>query len=189
MNIQDATCRVVDALDSAGILYMLAGSLSSMYYSVSRSTTDADFVVDVSSVSIGHVVKHLGPEFRFDPQMSFETVTGTSRNIIDVTGTPFKIELFRLSVDEHDQERFSRRRLVRMFEKEVFIPTAEDVVITKLRWLRIKDRADIQQLLAVQGDKLDWNYIHRWCDLHETREAFDEIRSQIPVDLSPPSDD
>ena len=36
--------RVADALSAAGIPYLLAGSFSSNYYGIPRSTKDADFV-------------------------------------------------------------------------------------------------------------------------------------------------
>jgi hypothetical protein len=54
-----------------------------------------------------------------------------------------------------------------------------------LRWAMIakrgKDRDDVRDVIAVQGDEvLDWDYIHHWCGLHDTRELLDEIRASIP---------
>jgi hypothetical protein len=34
--------------------------------------------------------------------------------------------------------------------------------------------------MAVQGDRLDWDYIHRWCDAHGTRALLDEVRASLP---------
>jgi len=43
---------------------------------------------------------------------------------------------------------------------EVWIPTAEDIVVQKLRWGRNKDLDDARDVLAVQGtDFLDMPYI------------------------------
>ena len=42
--------------------------------------------------------------------MSFGTVTATSRYILRVTDGAFVVELFLLSDDAHDQQRFARRR-------------------------------------------------------------------------------
>ena len=47
-----------------------------------------------------------------------------------------------------------------MFERDVYLPTAEDVIVMKLRWCRGKDRDDVAIVLAVQGDGLDFDYIH-----------------------------
>jgi hypothetical protein len=58
------------------------------------------------------------------------------------------------------------------------------VVITKLRWAvqgqRGKDRDDVRDVLAVQGDRIDWAYVYAWCAQHGTRALLDEIRRSIP---------
>ena len=108
----------------------------------------------------------------------------TTRHIIKVADVEFKIELFHLSDDPHDRERFRRRCHVQFLGRQVSMPTAEDVIVTKLRWAilskRSKDRSDLENVLAVQGPKLDWDYIYRWCDQHGTRALLDEIRQSIP---------
>ena len=90
------------------------------------------------------------------------------------------MELFRLSDDAHDQERFRRRVQIRAFNRDIRLPTAEDVIVTKLRWLRSKDVNDLESVIGVQGNQLDWDYIHHWCEQHGTRQALDDIRSRIP---------
>jgi hypothetical protein len=68
--------------------------------------------------------------------------------------------------------------------RQVWIPTAEDVIVTKLHWAllgrRSKDRDDARDVIAVQGDRIDWDYVHRWCEQHGTRALLDEIRASIP---------
>ena len=98
--------------------------------------------------------------------------------------TSFKIELFQLSKDPHDQERFRRRVKSTMLGREVWFPTPEDVIITKLRWSllanRSKDRDDARDVIAVQAERIDWDYVHPWCDRHGTRDLLDEVRRSIP---------
>lgn len=93
------------------------------------------------------------------------------------------IEFFELSNDEFDRQRFARRQETVVLGRPAYLLTAEDTVITKLRWFaalrRAKDRDDARGIIAVQGDRLDWGYIHRWCDIHHTRGLLDEIRSSI----------
>jgi hypothetical protein len=184
MTSDEATVAVIDALEFLGISYMLVGSLSSNYYGVARSTKDADFVLQLGSESVRRLADHLGPPFVLDPQMSFETATMTTRQILTVVEIPFTIELFHLSEDSHDQERFRRRQRVRTYDRQVYLPTAEDVIVTKLRWClhspRSKDWDDVRNLIAVQGERIDWEYVSRWCDRHGTRAILDEIRQSIP---------
>lgn len=87
--------------------------------------------------------------------MSFETVTGTHRYRLFARDQAFDVELFVLSDDPHDRERFARRRQATMLGRSVWVPGAEDVVIGKLRWARSKDLDDARNVIAVQTDQLD----------------------------------
>jgi hypothetical protein len=172
--------KVADTLAGSGIAYLLAGSFSSNYYGIPRSTKDADFVVELRGGVGPDFMARLGVEFEADPQLSFETNTGTYRQLIRHTRSPFKVELFLLSNDPHDQSRFKRRVEVALFDRRLWLPTAEDVVIMKVRWARSRDRDDVRAVIGVQGDRLDWAYIERWCELHGTRELLEQIRRTVP---------
>jgi len=185
MSAEAMMLAVVAALERLGVPYMLVGSFSSNVYGIPRSTHDADFVVQLGHVGVDAILNALGPGFDLDPQMSFETVTATSRYRIRHRATAFTIELFLLSDDAHDRERFGRRRRMPVEGGgEAFVPSAEDVIVTKLRWSRqghrTKDLEDAQSVLVVQRDALDWDYVHRWCDLHGTRQLLDQIRASLP---------
>ena len=184
MTTAEIAVAAIDALDATSVPYMLVGAFSSNFYGIPRSTDDADFVVELGSISIVDVVKQLGPRFKLDPQVRFETATGTTRHIVNVENSPFIVEFFHLSGDAHDQERFRRRCNVVLHGRSSYIPTAEDVIITKLRWSvhgrRPKDADDVRDVIAVQRDRIDWGYVCRWCEQHGTREKLEEIRKSIP---------
>src|SRR4051812_14194147 len=105
MTANEAVHRIIQALDALSIPYVLVGSFASNVYGVDRATKDADLVVELGGASLTDLFRQLAPEIRFDPQMSFETVTLTRRHVATVVGTPFTIELFQLSDDPHDRER------------------------------------------------------------------------------------
>jgi hypothetical protein len=187
MTLREVLLAMLAALQEAGVPYMLVGSFSSNAYGVERSTIDLDLVIELGEASILDVARRLPGTIRVDPQLGFETVTMTRRYVASVEGTAFQIEFFLLSDDPHDQERFRRRvQAPDPSGQPVFVPTAEDVIITKLNWFhrsgRSKDRDDVRNVIAVQeiAGSLDWDYIHSWCDRHGTRELLDEIRRSIP---------
>ena len=138
-------------------------------------------MIELGEKSIMELSRRLAPSIRIDPQMSFETVTMTRRYVAEVVGIPFKIEFFD---DPHNQERFRRRQQVSVLDRQVWMPTPEDVIVTKLHWAllanRSKDRDDVRDVVAVQGDRIDWDYVHGWCDQHGTLALLDEIRALIP---------
>ena len=184
MTPDEAVVVVLDSLETSGISSMIVGSLASNVHGIPRSTRDADFVVELSPGSLERLTRALAPPLRLQLQGSFETVTGTTRYIIELLSDPFVCELFALSDDPHDQERFKRRRRVRVLNRDAFVASAEDMIVTKLRWAadarRTKDREDIRNILAVRGPELDWEYLRRWSMTHGTSELLEDIRASIP---------
>jgi hypothetical protein len=178
---ESITLRVAQALETCGISFLLSGSFASNYYGIPRSTRDADFVLQSQHPVGPEFAEQLGEDFLLEPQLSLETNTGTFRQVLRHAKKTFKVELFLLSQDPHDQARFSRRRAVRLFERQVWLPSPEDVIITKLRWARGKDKDDVRDVMAVQQDSLDWRYIEDWCRRLGTLPLMAEIRRSISV--------
>ena len=176
---------VLDALDIAGAPYMITGSLASNVYGIARATKDADIVVDFASADFDEIMKHMDSRIRLQGQVLFETITGTTRHILEVSKNPFKVELFHVNPDPFMTQRFARRIEADYPElgRKVWLPTAEDVVIQKLRWGRDKDIADVQDVLFVSGPGLDFTYIGRWCEMHETTEILKQVLSKLPTEL------
>jgi hypothetical protein len=89
-------------------------------------------------------------------------------------------ELFELSKDEHSQARFQRRLPSEVFGQPTFVPTAEDVVVMKVRWAdhlaRSKDLEDLDGVIRTQVGKLDWAYIESWCARHGTLDLVRKLR-------------
>lgn len=173
----DLVLRFAKLLDDLHIDYMLVGSFSSNFYGRPRSTQDADFVVVIDDQKVSKLRDLLGSEFVFDPQMSFETVTMTMRYIVTHPETAFKIELFLLTDDPHNQSRFSRRQRLSFEGHQICFPTVEDVIIQKLRWRRRKDVDDARTVIAVKRDELDHAYIRKWTDQHGTTALFESLIS------------
>lgn len=188
MTGDEAVMALIEALNAAKIPYMVVGSFSSNFYGIPRSTQDADLVLDPGTISVSQLIRGLGPAFVFNSQLMFETATITKRQIVDIRGTEFKIELFRLSDDPFDQERFRRRQPAIIAGCETFIPTAEDVIVMKIRWIsqlhRPKDRDDVRNVMLVQAGQIDWDYVEKWCAIHGTRELLDELRATLPPTVS-----
>jgi hypothetical protein len=180
----EAVVAVLDALETARVPYMIVGSLASNFHGIPRSTRDADFVVEVPPGNLAHLGGALPPGLTLQRQGAFEAVTGTTRYLIELAGSPFVCEMFVRSADAHDRERFSRRQRVRLLERVAFVATAEDMIVTKLRWAdaagRSKDIDDVRNIAAVRGSALDWAYVQRWAAEHGTAGLLERIRGSIP---------
>ena len=184
MTADEAVVAVLEALDAAAIPYMIVGSLASNFHGVPRSTRDADFVVQLSPDSLQRLRASLPAGLALERQSAFEGVTGTVRHGITLSGSPFICELFELSDDPHDRMRFDRKVRARVLGREAYVASAEDMIVTKLRWTagagRSKDREDVRNMLVIQGSSLDWAYLDRWTGIHGTSQLLAEIRSSLP---------
>ena len=119
---EDAVAELLDTLNQLSIDYMVVGSFSSNRYGVPRATKDADLVLKIETAERETLFSKLPESFEIDPQVTFEMVTGTWRQIIEIPTIPFTIELFELSKDLHDQERFSRRKLMTLLARQAGCP-------------------------------------------------------------------
>jgi hypothetical protein len=179
----EALAEVIGVLHKKEISYILAGVFSSNVYGNPRSANAAEFVIDHHPGVLKVLGEALGNDFTLDSQISMELQTGTLRNILTYNPTQFDIELFRLGLDPHDRERFARRRHLRLPDLSIdaVLPTAEDVVIQKLRWGRDKDLADARVVIAVQAPQLDWGYLRSWTDRHGTTAVLDRLLSELKI--------
>ena len=180
MESVDIARLVIHALNDVAVPYMVVGSLASNVYGVARNTQDADFVIETDD-ALAAIHANLREHFRPEPQIGFETVQMTTKHLMYHRETDFKIELFVLSSDPHDRERFARRVHLEQDGLCVSLPTAEDVIIQKLRWRRKKDIADVINVVDAQQDNLEWPYILKWCDEHDSRDALDAVCEELGI--------
>lgn len=165
MNTPESVREVIKALNDLDIPYMVVGSLSSNVYGIPRSTVDADFVIETDE-RIEAISQAIAGHFKPEPQLGFETIGMTTKHLFYERESSFRIELFVLSQDDFAQTRFDRRVRIDAGGLPMFLPTAEDVVVQKLRWGRMKDMADAVDVIKTQANKLDWPYIRQWCMEH-----------------------
>jgi hypothetical protein len=186
MNTDDIVYAVIDYLNEHGVPYMLVGSLATNFYCVPRSTEDGDVVVETSVAELAQRISRATTSIKFDPQLSFESVTATRKIVLRTREHNFEVELFQLSEDAHDKARFARRVQVETLDRKAWVASLEDMIITKLRWSqhagREKDISDARNLIGVQREHIDWPYVESWCDRHGTREILDRLRAECAGD-------
>jgi hypothetical protein len=185
MTAQEVSRATLAAILATGVDHVLVGGLAINMYAFARSTMDVDFVVAAPLSFIDRIAEHFPAPFHLDFQPQMELLTGTYRWLVEVDATEFKVEIFHLGEDLHHHEIFRRRRseFSPEFGREVWLPTAEDLVIQKLRWARNKDLDDARNILAVQGEAIDYAHIEKWCAQHGTLERLAEVRAGIPPGL------
>ncbi len=182
MNLNELACAVFNIAESLGIPHM---AVAAGAYGIPRATKDIDLLVSIDpKKGIRQLMDALGELIEFEPQAQFDTITWGRRHVgTSVFSPPYKVELFEMFDDPFVVSEFTRRTIsfVPILNRNVWLPTAEDVVIRKIRWGRSKDPDDARDVLAVQGpETLDTLYIEKWCAIHGTTQRLETIIESLP---------
>ena len=167
MSVSDVLRRITIALDSAGIAYMLTGSFASAHHGAPRSTLDLDIVVAATPEQIKKFIADLPTdEYYADLDAALDAHSRESLfNVIDsITG--WKIDFIFRKSRSFSEEEFRRRKFINFQGLQLFVATAEDIVIAKLEWAKLaqshRQLEDVAGILRLRSETLDHAYLDRW---------------------------
>lgn len=178
---------IVEALDGAGIPYMLTGSLVSSLQGEPRATHDIDLVVDMTTGDVVRVTQALSAPHVYVDVHAVDDATRrrTMFNLID-SSSGDKADFWLLTDDPFDRERFSRRRLVEALGLRLMVSAPEDTILMKLRWSAQaggseKQLGDAQRVYELQAGSLDEGYLDEWAVRLEVAASLAAIRASAHV--------
>jgi hypothetical protein len=156
-------CESLDLLTESGIPFMLGGAFAIFYHTgIYRDTKDLD--IFVKSSDYPKLLKYFVGK-------GFKVQVHDARWIAKVWRGECFIDIIFSSVQNicHvDQSWFDRAPTVEMFDRQVKVVAAEEVIFCKSYvWNRERfDGADINHLLLKCGKKLDWKHLLDRLDVH-----------------------
>lgn len=135
MSQQALLKRIVEALDGAGIPYMLTGSLASSLQGEPRASHDIDLVISITVGDVARVTEALSAPGVYLDEYAVGDATRrrTMFNLIDASSGD-KADFWLLRDDSYDRERFSRRKRVEALGLELSVSAPEDTILMKLLW-------------------------------------------------------
>lgn len=167
------TLQVAETLTELGVEYALVGSLASSALGVPRATIDADMLVALADEHIMPLIAALEADFYVSEFAARDAIKRRSMFNVIHLATSFKVDLYVLPEAPFERQELSRRQPRRFSdedERELFMVTAEDLVISKLRWYELGERVserqwrDLVGLLEVRCAELDWSYLKSWTE-------------------------
>ncbi len=174
--LKDVTAK----LSSRNIEYFLVGSLAAMQYGRPRFTNDIDLVVEIRPSQLRDFAELFKIDEYYCPPPEIlrdEVVRMGSFNLIHQS-TGMKVDVVVLKNTEFYLSEFSRRKKITLAAGvDVFIASAEDVIIKKLDFYREggseKHLTDIREIVA--ATPLDQRYLDKWIDHFGLREQWGKI--------------
>jgi len=161
----EALKTVAQRLDTAGIPYMVTGSMALNYYAVPRMTRDIDLVVELFPGDAERLCDIFRDDFYLDRGVVRQAVEGKGMFNIIHRAFVIKVDFVVRKDSDYRREEFSRRRRVSVEGQELSIVAPEDLIISKLDWARETrsevQLADVRNLLACVTE-LDRAYLAHW---------------------------
>ena len=186
------TRSVVQVFDSLNIPYFVGGSMASSYHGVWRSTQGIDFVADVREEHVLPLSEALtARNFLTDVDLIRDGVARQDTfNVLDLS-TFYKVDVFILNQTAWAREELARRRLARLNSGDepiaFYVASPEDIVLQKLRWYRLTGGSeqqwrDVQKVLQVKADTLDYDYLRRWAGELDLTDLLDEALDDAKIE-------
>ena len=157
--VRDVSAR----LDSAGIAYMLTGSMAMNYYAQPRMTRDIDMVVALQTGDTERIVRLFHPDY----YVSREAVDGSIAheslfNLIHQESV-IKVDCIVRKQTEYRRAEFERRQRINIQNFETWIVSKEDLILSKLHWAK-DSRSELQlgDVRNLVSSGCDRAYIEGW---------------------------
>ena len=159
-------------LDEMAVPYEVSGSLASSLHGVPRSSIDVDLLAALEGAQVRGLADRLKERYYLSESRLEDAVArGASFNLIHLD-TMLKVDVFIAGSNRFAHQSLARRALHRLGEEpnrvDVFVASAEDIVLHKLQWYRkggevsTRQWEDVIGVLKVQAERLDKPYLERW---------------------------
>ena len=185
--------QVTATLEQQNITYVLVGSFASSIHGMYRSTADIDILADIHTEQIRTLFEILQTSFYVDEHAMRDAVAqGRSFNAIHFDSV-FKVDIFIAGADEFALTQLKRRQLRKISpEKDdaLYVASAEDTVLAKLRWYRAGHETsntqwnDVLGVLGASGSYLDLEYLHTWA----SKLGIEDLLQKVLDDIQDESD-
>jgi predicted nucleotidyltransferase len=161
---------LAEVFDRLHFRFAVGGAIANNFWGIVRTTQDVDCLISLPAIQyqvFADELNSIGFELRDQHGQSLSLTVpllleqARERKLIECYFKSVRVELFVPAVALQEEVL---RRAVRLplNGNEIPITTAEDLILLKLVFHRVKDLQDIRGILWVQRGRLDLDYLRHW---------------------------
>jgi hypothetical protein len=170
---------IAQRLDSAGIAYMLTGSLAMSMYAEPRMTRDIDLVVACQPEDADAIVRLFSDDCYIDADVVREAARARAMFNIIHRQWIVKADFIVQKDEEYRRIEFDRRRGLSIEGRAISVVAPEDLILSKLLWA-LPEASELQlrdaRALIAGVHTLDWDYLEQWADRLGLLGMLDQVR-------------
>lgn len=152
-------------LESAGIEYMMTGSMAMAFYSIPRMTRDIDIIIQASVADVEKIVALFREDFYIEKESVRYAISHRSMFNIIHNESVVKVDLIICKDEDYRIEEFSRRSKLTVEGTSVSVVTPEDLILSKLVWAKQSQSEmqlrDVRQIFKAEYSP-DLEYLKKW---------------------------
>jgi predicted nucleotidyltransferase len=188
-DVDEALQDAVEVLERLGVPYAIMGGLAVRIWSIPRATRDVDVTISASPDD----VKQLAAAFE---KLGYTTpevhAKGWTDQVADmplikfrwyVPGGDLDIDVF-IADTPYQHAYMERRQRAQSQGLDMWVVSAEDLVLLKLVAARPRDMIDVADVLFMQG-QLDENYMRQWAQRLGVLDSLERALANHPGDERP----
>jgi hypothetical protein len=169
-----------ERLDQLGIPYMLTGSVAMMYYVIPRMTADIDIIIELKRDISTEIILKFEPDY-YIPHGSMRSAIerNTMFNMLHEK-TLVKVDCVLKKKDEFQLQSFERRKKVDFAGFDVWIISAEDLILSKLNWAKTTgSEMQLRDVANLLRSAVDLGYVKMWAVKLEIDKTLNGILESI----------
>ena len=170
---------VAQRLESAHISYMLTGSVAMSFYAMPRMTRDIDIVIELKREDIARLYDVFKSDFYVDEEMIREALRDRGMFNVIHNGSGVKVDFVVRKLEIFRKTEFERRRKVSLEGFDVWLVSAEDLILSKLHWAKDSQSEiqlrDIQNLLG-GACEINTEYLEKWAKDLGVYQLYEKVK-------------
>lgn len=173
----------IDLVETAKIDYLVIGGVAVGVWGNIRVTEDLDLIIFIPRKNVKVILeksKTLG--FRFDERIVLKQAE--EAGVFKIFYKDYHLDFLIASI-ELEKSALKRKIKITIFNREVCVPSKEDLLLLKIIAGRPKDMLDAEGIVNRQKERLDIKYLEsqaqRLCDEAEDMRIWNELQRLLAL--------
>jgi hypothetical protein len=187
-NQEDFFRQLATLLKSAGIPFMVSGSIASSLHGNPRATNDFDLVIDSDIGSLNRFIDSVPADWYVSREAAQAALKQRSMfNVLDSAGG-WKADLIIRKDRPFSLQEFSRKTPATIHGIEVAVVSPEDSILSKLEWSREsgseRQYHDAFGVASLNPNALDRDYLKQWAKDLKIQELLNRLLRELDLHRS-----